>query len=78
MPYKLALREVTENSFNQITVDGDTSTNDTVLVLANGKAENDTLTQNHPEWPIFVELLTMTCESLANKLQGWRRSNKIN
>lgn len=63
-----ALREVTENSFNQITVDGDTSTNDTVLVLANGKAANDTLTPAHPEWPVFMELLTLTSQSLAKKI----------
>ena len=65
---QLALREVTENSFNQITVDGDTSTNDTVLVLANGMAENETLTADHKEWPLFVDLLTLTCQSLAKQI----------
>ena len=63
-----ALREVTEKSFNQITVDGDTSTNDTVLVLANGKADNETLTPEHPEWQVFKQLLTMTSESLAKQI----------
>ena len=63
-----ALREVTEKSFNQITVDGDTSTNDTVLVLANGKAENETLTAEHPEWQVFKQLLTLTSESLAKQI----------
>ena len=63
-----ALREVTEKSFNQITVDGDTSTNDTVLVLANGKAENETLTHEHPEWQVFKQLLTLTSESLAKQI----------
>jgi glutamate N-acetyltransferase / amino-acid N-acetyltransferase len=63
-----ALREVTEKSFNQITVDGDTSTNDTVLVLANGKAENGTLTDEHPEWQVFKQLLTLTSESLAKQI----------
>ena len=63
-----ALREVTEKSFNQITVDGDTSTNDTVLVLANGKAENETLTPEHPEWQVFKQLLTLTSESLAKQI----------
>ena len=65
---KQALREVTEKSFNQITVDGDTSTNDTVLVLANGKAENETLTDEHPEWQVFKQLLTLTSESLAKQI----------
>ena len=63
-----ALREVTEKSFNQITVDGDTSTNDTVLVLANGKAENETLTPEHPEWQVFKQLLTLTSEGLAKQI----------
>ncbi len=63
-----ALKEVTDISFNQITVDGDTSTNDTVLVLANGKAGNDSLTPEHPEWPIFIEMLRLTSESLAKQI----------
>ena len=60
-----ALREVTECSFNQITVDGDTSTNDTVVVMANGMAENEILNANHPEWAVFVGLLRKTSESLG-------------
>lgn len=63
-----ALREVTNDTFNQITVDGDTSTNDMVLVLANGKAENKPLTNTHPDWPVFVELLKQTSETLAKKI----------
>lgn len=65
---QLALREVTDKSFNQITVDGDTSTNDTVLVLANGLAENNTLDPAHPDWDVFIELLTKTSESLAKQI----------
>lgn len=63
-----ALREITDTSFNQITVDGDTSTNDTVLVLANGKAGNQTLSPEHPQWSIFLELLKATSESLAKQI----------
>ena len=63
-----ALKEVTEKSFNQITVDGDTSTNDTVTVLANGKAGNESLNPNHPDWPVFMQMLTMTSESLAKQI----------
>jgi glutamate N-acetyltransferase/amino-acid N-acetyltransferase len=63
-----ALREVTECSFNQITVDGDTSTNDTVVVMANGMAENEVLNAEHPEWAVFVELLRKTSESLAKQI----------
>ncbi|WP_338472145.1 bifunctional ornithine acetyltransferase/N-acetylglutamate synthase [Niallia sp. XMNu-256] len=65
---QLALREVTEKSFNQITVDGDTSTNDTVLVLANGQAGHDPLTPAHPDWSNFMGILTLTCESLAKQI----------
>lgn len=63
-----ALKQVTNHTFNQITVDGDTSTNDMVLVMANGLAENDPLTPEHPEWETFVELLTKACENLAKQI----------
>lgn len=63
-----ALRIVTDNTFNQITVDGDTSTNDMVLVMANGLAENEELTPDHPDWGIFIQLLSKTCEDLAKKI----------
>lgn len=63
-----ALSEVIPKSFNQITVDGDTSTNDTVLVMANGLADNDVLSKDHPEWDVFVELLSSTCVSLAKQI----------
>jgi glutamate N-acetyltransferase / amino-acid N-acetyltransferase len=63
-----ALRNVTEKSFNQITVDGDTSTNDTVLVLANGASDEKVLTKEDTDWPVFLELLTRTSESLAKQI----------
>lgn len=63
-----ALREVTNYTFNQITVDGDTSTNDTVLVMANGMAETEPLTPEHPDWDTFVQLLAKTSESLAKQI----------
>lgn len=63
-----ALKEVTDLSFNQITVDGDTSTNDMVLVMANGMAENNQLTKDHPEWNLFLELLAQSCQSLAKQI----------
>lgn len=65
---QLALKEVTNYTFNQITVDGDTSTNDMVLVMANGLAENQSLSPEQPEWPVFVQLLNNTCESLAKQI----------
>ncbi|MEH7083882.1 bifunctional glutamate N-acetyltransferase/amino-acid acetyltransferase ArgJ [Neobacillus drentensis] len=63
-----ALRDVTNQTFNMITVDGDTSTNDMVLVMANGLAENTQLTKDHPEWQLFKQGLKIVCESLAKKI----------
>lgn len=63
-----ALRSVIDHTFNQITVDGDTSTNDMVLVMANGKAGNELLDPNHPEWHKFLQLLEKTCEYLAKQI----------
>lgn len=63
-----ALSEITDETFNQITVDGDTSTNDMVLVLANGQAGNSQLTETHPDWPQFVALLKQTSENLAKEI----------
>ncbi|PGY15741.1 bifunctional glutamate N-acetyltransferase/amino-acid acetyltransferase ArgJ [Bacillus sp. AFS031507] len=63
-----ALRDITNQTFNMITVDGDTSTNDMVLVMANGLADNKPLTKDHPEWNIFKQGLKIVCESLAKKI----------
>src|SRR5690625_2060861 len=65
---ELALKEVTNQTFNCITVDGDTSTNDTVLVMASGLANNETITPHDEDWPKFVELLRYTCEDLAKMI----------
>ncbi|WP_249713597.1 bifunctional ornithine acetyltransferase/N-acetylglutamate synthase, partial [Bacillus cereus] len=51
-----------------ITVDGDTSTNDQVVVLANGLAGNDTLTPEHPDWQIFYYTLQTVAEDLAKMI----------
>jgi len=63
-----ALCSITNVSFNQITVDGDTSTNDMVIVLANGMAENNTLSPDHSDWASFYEALRLTCEDLAKQV----------
>lgn len=65
---QLALKEVTDKTFNCITIDGDTSTNDMVLAMASEQAGNETLTPKHGEWHIFVELLRKTCEDLAKMI----------
>ena len=63
-----ALREITDVSFNQITVDGDTSTNDMVLVMANGCAGNERLHEEHEDWPVFKKGLQLVCTDLAQKI----------
>jgi glutamate N-acetyltransferase / amino-acid N-acetyltransferase len=65
-----ALREATALSFNRITVDGDMSTNDTVLVLANGMAGNKNIEQRtaNAELRIFTEALSHVCLELAKMI----------
>jgi glutamate N-acetyltransferase/amino-acid N-acetyltransferase len=65
-----ALREATALSFNRITVDGDMSTNDTVLVLANGMAGNRNIEQRtaNAEHRIFTEALSHVCLELAKMI----------
>lgn len=65
---QVALKEVVDQTFNCITIDGDTSTNDMVLVLANELAGNNTLTPEHKDWDSFMNLLTNTCETLAKQI----------
>ncbi|MFD2116960.1 bifunctional glutamate N-acetyltransferase/amino-acid acetyltransferase ArgJ [Paenibacillus yanchengensis] len=59
------LRQVTDLSFNMITVDGDTSTNDMLVAMASGLAENTSLTEAHPDLAKFVAGLRHVCEHLA-------------
>ena len=59
------LADKTETTFNQITVDGDTSTNDMVLVLANGLAENPMIEIGTPAYETFVEMFQLVSEALA-------------
>jgi glutamate N-acetyltransferase / amino-acid N-acetyltransferase len=63
-----ALNEAVANSFNRITVDGDMSTNDTVLVLANGLAGNKKFTIHDSKFGIFQAALNHVCLELAKKL----------
>lgn len=63
-----ALKEVVDQTFNCITVDGDTSTNDHVLVMASGFADHESLTPADDDWPIFIQLLTKVCEDLAKMI----------
>ena len=63
-----ALQEAVAHSFNRITVDGDMSTNDTVLVLANGLAGNAKFGVRDSEFEIFQSALTHVCLALAKKI----------
>ncbi|WP_202081496.1 bifunctional ornithine acetyltransferase/N-acetylglutamate synthase [Caldalkalibacillus salinus] len=63
-----ALKQATDHTFNRITVDGDTSTNDMVLLLANGEAGNDPLTLSHEQHEVFLQALIYVCEALAKMI----------
>ena len=60
-----ALRQATDRSFNMITVDGDTSTNDMVAVMCNGKAENPKITEMDANYQLFLNHLEDLCVHLA-------------
>ena len=63
-----ALQEAVAQSFNRITVDGDMSTNDTVLVLANGLAGNAEVSSQKPEARMFQDALNHVCLELAKMI----------
>lgn len=65
-----ALSEDVPDTYNMISVDGDTSTNDTVLLLANGLAENEEITCGTPEYEEFKAALHVINEYLAKKIAG--------
>ena len=62
------LADKTETTFNQITVDGDTSTNDMVLVLANGLAENPIIEKNSEAHEKFIAMFQLVSETLAKMI----------
>ncbi|WP_147802184.1 bifunctional glutamate N-acetyltransferase/amino-acid acetyltransferase ArgJ [Alkalicoccus halolimnae] len=64
------LSRATDKTYNMITVDGDSSTNDTVVALANGKKGNHPLSPSHPEWEKFSEAFRLVSEILAKKIAG--------
>ncbi len=69
-----ALSEDVKSSFNMISIDGDTSTNDTVAVLANGMAENSEILANTPQYETFKEALhavtVYLCREIAKDGEG--------
>ncbi|MGN0159427.1 MAG: bifunctional glutamate N-acetyltransferase/amino-acid acetyltransferase ArgJ [Brotaphodocola sp.] len=65
-----ALSEDIKDTYNMISVDGDTSTNDTVLLMANGMAENAEITEKNADYEAFCKALNYVNETLAKKMAG--------
>ena len=65
---KSALSEAVEQSYNMVSVDGDTSTNDTLAILANGLAENEEIITRNEDYRTFTDALIAVCKSMAKKL----------
>ncbi len=65
-----ALSADIQDSFNMVSVDGDTSTNDTVLLLANGQAGNAEITEKGADYEAFAQALHMVTVSLCRMIAG--------
>ncbi len=65
-----ALSQDIKDTYNMISVDGDTSTNDTVLLLANGQAGNPEITEKNEDYREFCRALNYVNETLAKKMAG--------
>ncbi len=64
------LKEDVVDTYNMISVDGDTSTNDSLILMANGMAENPEIKENTPEYEAFKEALHYVNETLAKMMAG--------
>jgi glutamate N-acetyltransferase/amino-acid N-acetyltransferase len=65
-----ALSETVADTYNMVSVDGDTSTNDTVLLLANGLAQNTEITEENDDYKTFLDALLYVNTCLAKKIAG--------
>ena len=63
-----ALSQVVDETYNMLTVDGDSSTNDTVLLMANGAARNTEITDASPDADTFMAALRQVCTYLTQEL----------
>ncbi len=63
-----ALSTDIKTTFNMVSVDGDTSTNDMVVVLANGMAENQEITAENDDFKVFMQALNTVCVNLCRKI----------
>ena len=65
-----ALHDIVPRTFNRVTVDGDTSTNDMCVVLANGMAENTQIEWKDDDYTLFYKALYQVCETMARSIAG--------
>ena len=65
-----ALSDVVKDTFNMISVDGDTSTNDMVCIMANGKAENDLISSLNEDYEMFKKALAAVSVKLSKLIAG--------
>ena len=65
---KMVLKEVADDTYNMVTVDGDTSTNDTFGILCNGMAKNQVIKEKNKDYEIFKEALLYVCQELSKML----------
>lgn len=62
------LKQATDQTFNMITVDGDTSTNDMLVAMASGLVTHEELSEQHPDWKNFADAFTYVCQVLAQAI----------
>ena len=65
-----AITASADETFNMISIDGDTSTNDTYAVLANGMAGNPEITAEGPDFDLFCDALRAVCRTLSKLMAG--------
>ncbi|MBQ5588590.1 MAG: bifunctional glutamate N-acetyltransferase/amino-acid acetyltransferase ArgJ [Anaerotignum sp.] len=65
-----ALKLAVDDTFNMVSVDGDTSTNDMVSIMANGMAENPIIDKEGEDFDLFVAVVKEICTSMAKKIAG--------
>lgn len=65
-----ALKYAVDDTFNMVSVDGDTSTNDMVSIMANGLAENPVISCENEDFQLFLSVVKEICTSMAKKIAG--------
>ena len=65
-----ALREDVKDTYNMVSVDGDTSTNDSCIILANGEAGNEKITEKGEDYETFAKALRLVNETQAKRMAG--------